>query len=310
MVIDGNHLIENFNGLSNKILKVINISNPANPVFIRDINPTDPRWVHAMHIRGNRMFTSGWGSSSARGRTEIYDISNIETQAPTLLGFIEDTSSSVTAGNSMHSSWTSEDGTFLYSCRETSNGNADLRVYDISNPATPLLVNRIGMLDLGLNAVSPHNPVVKGDRLYISWYQAGVQVFDIRNKANPVLIGQYDTYPTAFNKAASDKEIKELTDEPWDIICGSSNLQNALPNTYDGNWAVYPFLGDDKILAGDLATGLFILDVTDLTRRVEIEFLILTATERLIIRFTDLQTVRGRSNNHRMLQIIQHSSEL
>ncbi|HEY0657914.1 MAG TPA: hypothetical protein VGD05_05545, partial [Pyrinomonadaceae bacterium] len=93
MIVHGNYLIENFNGFSNKMIKVINISDPANPVFVRDINPTDPLWVHAMHIRGNRMFTSGWGSSSARGRTEIYDITNIGTQAPTLLGFIEDATS-------------------------------------------------------------------------------------------------------------------------------------------------------------------------------------------------------------------------
>jgi len=122
MVVFGNYLIENFNGFSNKTLKVIDISNPANPVFVRDIIPSEPLWVHAMHIRGNRMFTSGWGSSSQRGRTEIYDISNIATQAPTLLGFIEDTSST-TAGNNMHSNWTSEDGNYLFSARETALGD-------------------------------------------------------------------------------------------------------------------------------------------------------------------------------------------
>jgi hypothetical protein len=89
-----------------------------------------------MHVRGNRMFTSGWGNSTTRGRTEIYDITNLATQAPTLLGFIEDTRAT-TAGNNMHSSWTSEDGNYLYSCRETNNGNGDLRTYDIRNPAQP-----------------------------------------------------------------------------------------------------------------------------------------------------------------------------
>ena len=173
-------LLENFNSLSTKILKLINVSNPANPVFIRDMNPTEPQWVHAMHIRGNRMFTSGWGNSSNRGRTEIYDITNIATQAPTLLGFIEDTTST-TAGNNMHSSWSSEDGNYLYSCRETTSGTGDVRVYDISNPAQPLLVNSLKMDDLGLNAVTPHNPVVVGNKLYVAWYQAGIQVFDISN---------------------------------------------------------------------------------------------------------------------------------
>jgi hypothetical protein len=64
----------------------------------------------------------------------------------------------------MHSSWTSEDGNYLYSAREVTNSNGpspgDIRVYNISNPAMPLLIRKISMNDLGLNAVTPHNPVV------------------------------------------------------------------------------------------------------------------------------------------------------
>lgn len=255
------YLLENSNSTTNKILKVINVTNPAAPVFVRDINPTEPQWVHAMHIRGNRLFTSGWGNSTNRGRTEIYDISNISTQAPTLLGFIEDTTFT-TSGNNMHSSWSSEDGNYLYSCRETTGSNgsnpADLRVYNITNPAQPLLINKISMNDLGINAVSPHNPVVMGNKLYISWYQAGTQIFDISNPSTPVKIGEYDTYAPEY--VPSDSLKGELTDEPWDIICGTSNGQNLLPTTYNGNWAVYPFLGEDKVILGDLSTGLYIVN--------------------------------------------------
>jgi hypothetical protein len=258
------YLIENFNGTTNKILKVINVTNPAAPVFVRDINPTEVQWIHAMHIRGSRMFTSGWGNSTNRGKTEIYDIANIGTQAPTLLGAISDGSASVTAGNSMHSSWSSEDGNYLYSARETNNGSGDVRVYNISNPAAPTLVNSLTMNNLNLNAVTPHNPVVMGNKLYVSWYQAGVQVFDITNPANPKRIGQYDTYTPAF--APEENAEGALSEEPWDVICGGTNLQNELlPTTYDGNWAVYPFLGEDKVLAGDLTNGLLVLDVRNAT---------------------------------------------
>ncbi len=252
------YLIENFNGFSSKLIKVINVSNPAAPVFIRDINPTEAIWVHAMHVRGNRMFTSGWGNSANRGRTEIYDISNIGTQAPTLLGFIEDTTTT-TSGNNMHSSWTSEDGNYLYSCRETANGLGDLRTYNVSNPAQPLLVNRQGMQELGLNAVTPHNPVVLGNKLYVAWYQAGVQVFDLTNPAQPKRIGQYDTFQPQFSLTENNET---LTDEPFDLVCGGDNLQNALPTNYNGNWAVFPLLGENKVLAGDFTNGLLILDAT------------------------------------------------
>lgn len=256
-------LIENFNSTSNKIIKVINVTNPSAPVFVRDINPTEVQWVHAMHVRGNRMFTSGWGNSSNRAKTEIYDISNLTTQAPTLLGFVQDNSPSITAGNSMHSSWSSEDGNFLYSARETSNGSGDVRVYNITNPGAPTLVNSLTMNGLQLNAVTPHNPVVMGNKLYVSWYQAGLQVFDISTPQNPVRIGQYDTFTPVF--APEESAALSLTEEPWDIVCGSANLQNALPTNYDGNWSVYPFLGENKVLAGDMTNGLLVLDVTQAT---------------------------------------------
>lgn len=261
------YLIANFNGFSNKILKVVNVTNPAAPVFVRDINPTEISWVHAMHIRGNRMYTSGWGTSSVRGRTEIYDISNIATQAPTLLGFIEDSNPSASNGNNMHSSWTSEDGNWLYSAREVTNSNGpspgDVRVYDISNPATPLLVNRVGMAELNLNAVTPHNPVVMGNKLYVSWYQAGLQVFDITTPSTLRRIGQYDTFPAAFRE---EERAKSVADQPWDIMCGRDNLQNSLPTTYNGTWAVYPFLGEDKVLIGEMSEGLLIVDVRGTTQ--------------------------------------------
>lgn len=262
MVVWGNYLIENFNSTSNKVLRVINISNPAAPVFVRDINPTEPQWIHAMHVRGNRMFTSGWGNGANRARTEIYDITNIGSQAPTLLGFISDPTS-ITAGNSMHSSWSSEDGNYLYSCRETSNGSGDVRVYDIHDPAVPVLVNSVGMNALNLNAVTPHNPVVMGNYLYVAWYQAGLQVFDISIPTEPKRVGQYDTFQPVFAPEQPGEGKAALADtDPWDVICTTAGRQNALPTNYDGNWAVYPFLGQNKIITGDLKNGLQILDAS------------------------------------------------
>lgn len=257
------YLIENYNSFATKLIKVINVTDPASPVFVRDIDPTEVSWVHAVHIRGNRMFTSGWGTSSARGRTEIYDISNIQTQAPQLLGYVEDPNSSVTSGNNMHSSWTSEDGKYLYSAREVTNSNGpnpgDVRTYDISDPAVPVLVNRVSMSDLGLNAITPHNPVVSGGKLYVSWYQAGLQVFDISAPSQPKRLGQYDTYEQTFLPRPNSKKV---VDESWDIICGRDNLQNTLPTSYNGAWAVFPFLGEDRVLIGDLNAGLLIVDVS------------------------------------------------
>ena len=244
------YLLENSNSTSNRNLKIINVTNPAVPVMKWDFLSSDGGWVHAMHIRGNKMYLSGFVTSN---RIDIYDIANLGTQAPVRLGSVE------VGGNSNHSAWTNETGEYLYSARELSNG--DLRVFDVRNPAVPLLVRTLKAADLGLNAVAPHNPVVFGNYLYVAWYQAGVQVFDITNPANPKRIGQYDTYPNAFAPPPEELRAAENA-EPWDMICGSDFQRNILPNTYDGNWAVFPQTGSDKVLAGDMRNGLLVLDAS------------------------------------------------
>lgn len=261
-------LIENFQGFASKTLKVINVTNPAAPVFVRDIIPTEVGWVHAVHIRGNKMYTSGWGTGggSNAGKTEIYDISNIATQAPALLGFIVDTSGTGSNGNNMHSNWTSEDGNYLYSAREIGDSNAtspgDIRVYNVSNPAVPLLVKKISMAQLGINASTPHNPVVMGNKLYVSWYHAGLVVFDITDPADPKMIGQYDTWPAQF-VPPNEEERRMLTKmDPWEKMCGGGLSRTSQITGYNGLWAVYPFLGEKKVIIGDLATGLYIVDVS------------------------------------------------
>ncbi len=252
MNIHGNFLIENYNNVSDKTIKIIDISDPANPVLRWDFIPQESFWVHAAHIRGNKLYLSGWA-----GLIEIYDISNLASEPPRLLGTIQ-------GDRNNHSSWTSEDGNYLYSAREILDG--DLRVYDVRDPAQAALIRTIKTSELGLNAISPHNPVVMGNYLYVSWYQAGVQVFDLTDPTFPKRIAQYDTFPGAFAPPA--QELRALANaEPWDMMCGVSNLQNELPNSFNGNWTVFPFLGQDKVIAGDMDQGLFVLDASELATR-------------------------------------------
>lgn len=256
MVFDqGNsrYLLENSNSTANVNLKIIDVTNPAQPVLKWDFQSGTGGWIHAMHIRGTKAYFSAFNSS----KVDIYNIANLATQAPAILG-------SVAIGSTTnHSTWTNESGEYLYSARETTNG--DVRVYDVRNPAQPLLIRSVKAADLNINAITPHNPVVMGNKLYVAWYQAGTQVFDITDPTNPVRVGQYDSYQPEF--APSEAELKLLSEsEPWDIVCGSANFSNALPTSYGGNWAVYPFLGEDRVLMGDLTTGLLIVDVSHATQ--------------------------------------------
>lgn len=200
------------------MIKIFDVRDPRNPAFLWDIQTTDSRFIHAVIAVNGRLFTSGWS-----GRTDIYDVRNVLTQAPTLLGYIE-------SGTNSHASWPSNDGKLLASARETANG--DVRLFDISNPANPIELSRISAESLGFESFSAHNPYIVGNLLIISWYQGGVVVLDITDPRQPRLTGRYDTYPAA---AATG---------------------------YDGCWGVYPFLGLDRVLLSDLDGGLYIVDAT------------------------------------------------
>jgi choice-of-anchor B domain-containing protein len=205
-------------------LKVFDVSDPENPFFVRDIVTPGPSFIHDISVIGSRLFASGFG-----GSTYIYDVSQVGTTAPPLLG-------SVPSGSNSHSSWATSDGNLLIIAREIADG--DVRIYDVSSPASPVLLSTIDRDSLGIAAHSPHNPVLFDDGLlFISWYQAGVQVIDISDPTNPVRIGDYDTFVGAVSG-------------------------------FDGNWGVYPLLGLDRVLASDLDGGLFVLDASGLVPQV------------------------------------------
>jgi uncharacterized protein (TIGR03437 family) len=166
-------------------VKVFDVTTPENPVFVRDIITTDPRFIHAIVVVNNRLYTSGWG-----GRTDIYDVGSILNEGPRLLGVVE-------TGSSSHSSWVSSDGKLLVSARETLNG--DLGLFDVSDPANPRTLTKVTAQSLGINAFSPHNPYIVGNLLFVSWYQAGLVVLDITNPSQPKLAGIYDTHAGEIN---------------------------------------------------------------------------------------------------------------
>ena len=199
------------------VVKVFDVSNPAVPVFVRNIARHRQR-IHQITVVSNRLYTSGWG-----GHTDIYDVSNVGTQPPPRLGFIN-------SGVQSHSSWPTPDGKLLVSCREIAGG--DVRFFDITDPANAVLMLTLTPASMGLEDDTPHNPIIMGNLLFISWYQNGLQIFDITDRTKPVRIGSYDTFPSART------------------------------TLFEGNWGVYPFFGLNKILLSDMQTGLKIVDAT------------------------------------------------
>jgi uncharacterized membrane protein len=208
------------------IIKVFDVSNPSIPVLKTTFTATDPKWVNDIDIQTNTagktlLYTAGWG-----GRCDIWDITNIATSNPVLLG-------SFSAGADGSSASATADGNYLAYANKNPNGTSFVTIYNVSNPASVTVASTLTMTALGIDAVTPHDPKIMGNLLYVSWFQAGTLIFDITNPAAPVFVGTYDTWPGAV-----------------------------LPGQLDGNWGVYPYLGQDRVLLSDRNTGLYIVDAT------------------------------------------------
>jgi choice-of-anchor B domain-containing protein len=214
--VDGNYLYEADSRSST--IKVFDIKNPASPKFVRNIVSATSD-VHEVTALNGRLYVAGIFNDP---RVEVYDISQVGDlgKPVTRLG-------TVFSGTRAHTAWPTEDGQFVAVAHEKQGGN--LSFWNISNPASPQLAWSIQLPTSQSYCV--HQVMIKGNRLYASWYQAGIYVYDITDRYNPVLLGNYDTYAGPVNG-------------------------------YDGAWGVFPYLGDDKILGFDMQGGLFILALT------------------------------------------------
>jgi hypothetical protein len=222
LTLDGNGHMFVPNYRVNDDVQVWNVQNPAAPFLQMTLHGTDSLSVHDVTVQGNRLYMSGWG-----GTEDIWDITNLDTQPPVLLG-------SFTAGVHTQDVSVSEDGRYLFCPRELSS-NGDVNVFDVSDPTNVTKVATLTQADLGIAATSPSTSKIMGNYLYVAWYQQGLVIFDISDPTNPIMVGNYDTWPgNSFGGVGGG----------------------------DGDWGVWPFLGIDRILVSDRTTGLYILDAS------------------------------------------------
>lgn len=236
IVVDGNYLYAAPNDQPR--VRVYDVSNPAAPAYVREFVATGASTdnLHDLTVRNGKLYTS----NTDNGVTDVYNVANIASPAWTAAA---NRIASFNVGSRNHSNDVTSDGNFVVCCRETSNG--DCQVWSLMTPGTPVRVATINRSTIGVDAYTPHNPVIAGNRLYISWYQAGVQIFDLSNPADPVHLGGYDTFP------------------------GGAGVPGQYLGAYGGNWGVFPFLGPDTILLSDMERGLFVVNPSGLLPQPE-----------------------------------------
>lgn len=127
-----------------------------------------------------------------------------------------------------HSGWLMEDKPY-YALADENHGR-DVKIVDVSDFSDIHVVDTIST-DVNVNSI-PHNLIYKDDMLYISYYFDGVYVFDCSDPTKPEVAGFYDT-----------------------------STEQHQSGVYRGCWGVYPFLPSGRILASDMQTGIWVLEL-------------------------------------------------
>jgi choice-of-anchor B domain-containing protein len=205
-------------------MAVFSLANPAQPTLIRRLNQDfslNGNSVHDMFVKNDTIYASC-------GYDGLYIF---KLDAANHFQFLNSVTTYIDQGYN-HSSALDVTGQYLYFMDEVPDG-MDVKVLDVSNFSNLTVVDNFHSND---NA-TPHNPFVKDNLLYISYYQDGLQVFDISNPSSPVLAGFFDTY--------------------W------QNPAGVYPSpAYAGAWGAYPWLPSGNIIVSDMQNGLFVLDAS------------------------------------------------
>jgi len=203
-------------------------------VYDLSINPSEPDYIgqailgnnelHDIYVRDNIAYCSAGNPGFF-----IYDLTDVTN---------EKFMASAETNGYNHSSWLSDDGDLAFFAEEVPRG-LPLGIMDLCDLENGNIeVNNyfkfplIEGLSAAENLVTPHNPFVKGDFVYVSYYRDGLHVYDISEPSDVKRVGYFDSYPQN-----SDYE-----------------------GSFRGTWGCYPFLPSGNILLSDMENGLFIVD--------------------------------------------------
>lgn len=204
-------------------------TNPQKPILLRkleeDIPSTIISGVHDAYVVNDTIYAS----CGYQGLFVIYY--NSTTNVFSLLGSYSNYEPSGSAYN--HNSTLMDDGHTLVFTDEVPK-NLDAKIIDVSDFTD---IDSITSIHSDYKA-TPHNVYNAhiNDRILLSYYQDGLQVFDLSNPAAPILTGYFDTH--------------------YQTIGSNHDLSSA----YKGNWGAYIFPSNRRVIALDMNNGLFVLN--------------------------------------------------
>lgn len=254
-------------------------TDPSNPTLMKNLNfrdlmndPSGNYYVHDIYVRNDTAYCSH-GYAGYR-IWDMRDVNNV-----TLIGELDD------SNGYNHSSWRHATEPYVYVAEEVPIGKP-IYVYDLSEIEDPFTTYSFKdpLEEPNHNNNRPHNPFVLRNRLYISYYHDGVQVYDISDAELPERIAYYDTYPDNNGNGYSG---------------------------YEGAWGVYPYLPSGCIVAADITYGLNTLELTitpDSDNTMPSNSIIVDNENRgIVFRTPDEEYVRVVLNNALKLDTVQLS---
>lgn len=196
-------------------MRVLDISNPEVPELLASNFGTLVPYVHDAYVRDHIAYLNC-------GNSGFYVVDYTDPANHVILGTMTDYPE---AGYN-HSGWLSDDGNYYFLCDETHA--TSIKTVDVSD-FTNMSVVALFSPGVWSNEIA-HNAILRGDRLYVSYYYDGLQVWDVSDPLDPKQVAYHDTY--------------------------------CQPNEtfFAGMWGVYPLLPSGNILGSDMQTGLYIFE--------------------------------------------------
>ena len=200
---NGKMFVAGTNTISNGLIVLDLATNPTQPQLLGNKDLIGGGYVHDVYVKDNLAYCShGWNGFY------VWDYN--DPAEPVL-------KANLATNGYNHSSWLSEDGTYAIFAEEVPRGLplgiADLSLLNVGAIELAGDYFQFPLLTFDSSFNTPHNPFIKGNYAFVSYYEDGIQVIDLTDKTNPTLAGYYDTFPNNVDYAG-----------------------------YFGCWGVYPYL--------------------------------------------------------------------
>lgn len=160
-------------------IRVLDIRNLNNVVELNKYKEPGSTYIHDITVVNGRVYVSYWEAGLI-----ILDAATFVSGAPTTP--LTPTGSIKPAGFRVHHALPTPDGQHVFIQDEIGAGLAfqAIRMFDIRNLNAPVEVN-----SLGIPYRQAHNLLLADGRLYVGWYEMGLQGWDIdtSNPSNPTL---------------------------------------------------------------------------------------------------------------------------